>query len=222
MTDAVSLGVDWCARGWVGVVLGSPGTAVVLVDRSLEALLARVPDAACVGVDMPIGSPAVERRADAMARAYVGRRRSSVFMTPPREVLAAATYAEANAVAPAITGKKISRQAWALRENISVVAAVAARDPRVIEVHPEVSFRAMAGAELEHAKGTWNGQAIRRRCLAREGVVLPDLLAEAGDVPVADVLDAAAAAWSAGRYAHGHARSLPPGARRGQRQVIWY
>ena len=118
-------------------------------------------------------------------------------------MLAAATYAEANAeanaVAPAITGKKISRQAWALRENIVLVDAVAARDGRVVEVHPEVSFRAMAGAEREHAKGTWNGQAIRRACLAREGVVLPDRLDKAGHVPVADVLDAAAA-WSARRY----------------------
>ncbi len=143
-------------------------------------------------------------------------------MTPPRDVLAAAGYAEANTVAPAITGKKISRQAWALRESILLVEAVAAREGRFVEVHPEVSFRAMAGAELEHAKGTWNGQAIRRACLAREGVVLPDRLDEGGDVPVADVLDAAAAAWSARRYARGEAGSLPPGARAGQREVIWY
>jgi predicted RNase H-like nuclease len=65
---------------------------------------------------MPIGLPAVERQADVLARKYVGRRRSSVFMTPPRAVLEAPTYAAANVIAPGITGgKKISQQAWALR-----------------------------------------------------------------------------------------------------------
>jgi len=45
---------------------------------------------------------------------------------------------------------------------------------------------------------------------------------EAGRVPVADVLDADVAAWSARRYAQRCAGSLPADAERGQRQVIWY
>jgi predicted RNase H-like nuclease len=216
------LGVDWYRRGWVGVVLRSARPPAVLAAPALEPLIARVPDAGCIGVDMPIGLPSVEREADAMARAYVGRRRSSVFMTPPREVLAAATYGEANVAATAMIGKKISQQAWALRHNIALVETVARADPRVVEVHPEVSFRAMAGCELEHPKTTWNGQAMRRECLAREGIVLPDRLDEGGVVPVADVLDAAAAAWSARRHAAGEARSFPPDARNGQLEVIWY
>ena len=40
-------------------------------------------------------------------------------------------------------------------------------------------------------------------------------------VPVDDVLDAAAAAWSAQRYATGKAAPLPQGATRGDRPVIW-
>jgi predicted RNase H-like nuclease len=48
------------------------------------------------------------------------------------------------------------------------------------------------------------------------------VLGAAGDVPVADVLDAAAAAWSARRYAAGEAGSFPPDAPRGAREVIWY
>lgn len=144
-------------------------------------------------------------------------------MTPPRQVLAAPTYEAANAVAPGLTGgKKISKQAWALRDNIERVAGVAAEDRRVIEVHPEVSFRAMAGHELEYAKTTWNGQGLRLRCLAREGLVLADYLPEGGDVPVADVLDAAAAAWSARRYARHEEGVLPEGSSRGQREVLWY
>ena len=215
-----AVGIDWYRRGWVAVALG--GAPVIAVDVSLSALVDRFPDAAAIGVDMPIGLPEARRAADELARAYVGRRRSSVFMTPPHRVLQAATYAEANAIAPALTGGKISQQAWALRHGIEAVATVAAGDARVIEVHPEVSFRAMTGAELPYAKSTWNGQALRRAALARAGIVLPDQLDAAGHVPVADVLDAAAVAWSAARYARGEARSLPPDAARGQREVIWY
>jgi hypothetical protein len=51
---------------------------------------------------------------------------------------------------------------------------------------------------------------------------LADHLVEGGDVPVADVLDAAAAAWSARRYARHEERALPEGAIRGQNEVIWY
>jgi predicted RNase H-like nuclease len=223
MADVVSLGVDQYRRGWVGVVVRPSSPPAVVADPALEALIARVPDAECIGVDMPIGLPAVERQADVLARKYVGRRRSSVFMTPPRPVLEAPTYAAANAIAPGITrGKKISQQAWALRHSIALVERLAAEDRRVIEVHSEVSFRAMVGRELEYAKSTWNGQRLRLRCLAGEGIVLPHHLDEGGDAPVADVLDAAAAAWSALRYARHEERALPEGSRRGQHEVIWY
>jgi predicted RNase H-like nuclease len=195
----------------------------VLVGADLSALVATIPDAACIAVDMPIGLPSGERAADELARKFVGPRWQSVFATPPAEVLAAPTYAEANLVAARLLGgKKISQQAWALRHNIERVAEVAATDDRVIEVHPEVSFRAMAGAPITFSKTTWNGQALRRHALERAGIVLPDELAAGGGVPVADVLDAAAAAWSAQRYASRQAESLPPGAAPGARQVIWY
>ncbi len=88
-------------------------------------------------------------------------------MTPPRTVLEAASYTAANEIAPGLMDAKISQQAWALRETIFEVEALA--DPRLIEVHPEVSFAAMTGGHLRHPKGTWNGQALRRRALASRG-----------------------------------------------------
>lgn len=223
MPATVVLGVDWCKHGWVGVLLGASASPTVLVDPSLERLVARAPEASCVGIDMPIGLPASTRAADAMARRYVGCRRSSVFMIPPRPVLLASSYAAANEIAPELTGgKKISRQAWALRRPIATVEGVAAHDARLIEVHPEVSFRTIHGTEVTDAKTTWNGLELRRRSLADAGIVFPDRLAEGGHVAPADVLDAAAAAWSARRYADGGAQSFPPAARHGQREVIWY
>jgi predicted RNase H-like nuclease len=224
MSEAPVVGVDWYKAGWVAVVLGRRETPEVTVGADLATLIAGVDGAACVGVDMPIGLPETMRDADRLARERVGPRRSSVFMTPPRAVLEAASYAEANEIAQRLLdGRKISQQAWALRHNIRAVAAVAERDERVIEVHPEVSFAAMRGEPLAFPKTTWNGQAIRRAALAAQGIALPDELDEtAGGIPVADVLDAAAAAWSARRYARDQARSLPETWQRGTPGAIWY
>jgi predicted RNase H-like nuclease len=223
MSDAPVMGVDWYKAGWVAVVLDRG--IRVLVGAELGALTARVDDVACVGVDMPIGLPDEgPRAADREARAFVGVRRNSVFMTPPRAVLDAPTYAAANEVAVGLLdGKRISQQAWALRHNIAAVATVAERDGRLIEVHPEVSFRAMHGSEVAFPKTTWNGQALRRAALAEHGIVLPDQLdGPPGAVPPADVLDAAAVAWTARRHARGESASLPDGWPRDRPGAIWY
>jgi predicted RNase H-like nuclease len=217
------LGIDWARPRWVGVVLQDGAPARVLVDSDLAALVHHVPEAACIGVDMPIGTPRDGVRASELqARTFVGARRSSVFLTPPSEVLAVGSYAEANALARATIGQGISQQAWGLRRLIAIVAAVAEGDARLFEVHPEVSFTALAGAPMPAAKTTWNGQMARRTALARAGIVLPDDLGVAGAVPVADVLDAAVVAWSARRHAAGEARSFPEGAPAGARETIWY
>jgi predicted RNase H-like nuclease len=77
-------------------------------------------------------------------------------------------------------------------------------------VHPELSFQALAGGTpLSHAKKTWRGQHLRRALLADAGIALPDELGEADRIAADDVLDAAAAAWSARRIALGTAERLP-------------
>ena len=106
--------------------------------------------------------------------------------------------------------------------NIAVVEAIASCDPRVREVHPEVSFRSLVGQEIGYSKHSWNGQRLRRLALESDGITFPDELSHGGDVPVADVLDAAAAAWSARRAALREGSSFPNKARPEQRQVIWY
>jgi len=80
----------------------------------------------------------------------------------------------------------------------------------VIEVHPELSFRRMAGAPLTTRKATWAGAIQRYALLTTEGMLIDGDLGEAGRLAaVDDVLDAGAAAWTAQRYLRGTARSLP-------------
>jgi predicted RNase H-like nuclease len=92
-----------------------------------------------------------------------------------------------------------------MRHRILEVEELAAIDPRIFEVHPEVSFRELAGQPLA-SKRTASGAAERRLALARVGIEVPDL-----PYPLEDVLDAAVSAWSAARYARGEALSLPRG-----------
>jgi len=174
-----------------------------VLERRFPALLERFPQAAVVGVDVPIGlpEPGERRRADVNAREVVGARRSSVFFTPSRAALEAPTYGQARAIAPST-----SAQAWALRTAILDVDRVT--DPRVREVHPEVSFAVLAGTTLGFSKRTWNGQRERISLLKGAGITIPDHL-DAGLVSSDDVLDAAIAAWTATRIAAGEHVTIP-------------
>ncbi len=152
----LTLGVDAARGGWIAVALEDGRFADAVLERRFPALLERFPQAAVVGVDVPIGlpEPGERRRADVNAREVVGARRSSVFFTPSRAALEAPTYGQARAIAPST-----SAQAWALRTAILDVDRVT--DPRVREVHPEVSFAVLAGTTLGFSKRTWNGQRER-------------------------------------------------------------
>jgi predicted RNase H-like nuclease len=164
------------------------------------------PDAAAVGVDIPIGLPETPlREADRVAREFVGERRSSVFATFPAVVLEAPTYEEAKAICVARGWPKPSIQSYGMRHRILEIARLAATDERVVEVHPEVSFRELLG-RTPSSKKTGSGGSERRLALAEAGIDLPDL-----PHPLDDVLDAAVVAWSAMRYARGNALPLPGG-----------
>ncbi len=208
------LGVDGCRAGWIGIVLGAQHPPVGVFGPSIVDLVADAGPVDLIGIDMPIHPPhAGPRPADLAARAHLGRKASSVFPTPARTVLAAATYDEACTVARAIDGRAISRQAWSLRSKILEVDGWLASAPcRVHEVHPEVSFSLLAGAPIVASKRTRAGLSARRRALEQAGIRVPsDLGPVSGVAGVAadDVLDAAVVAWSARRIAAGAARSFP-------------
>lgn len=224
MSSPVALGVDRYARGWVGALLDESGLSELRVGRTIEELIADASGPACIAVDMPIGlQSSGDRQADIDARLFVGPRRSSVFMTPPRAVLDAASFEEANSIAPILLGgRKISRQTWSLKRTIFEVEQLADQDARIIEVHPEVSFRAMIGEDLLFSKHSWNGVNLRRHALASQGLGIPDTVDIGAGVPPADLLDAVAAGWSARRFASGDAGSLPATAKPGQHCAIWY
>jgi predicted RNase H-like nuclease len=197
-------GVDACAGGWVAVTLQpsavgeplGPLSATVVVAPTLDGLLL----SGVVGIDMPLGL--LEdgwRVADALARRALGRRGVTVFAIPPRPVWQQPTYAEANKNCRELTGKGLSAQTWGLRGKILEADAYRRTSAaRLHEVHPELSFAALAGAPLAVSKHTEAGLIIRRERLAQAGITLPPKIPGA---PENDLLDAAAVAWSARRIA---------------------
>jgi predicted RNase H-like nuclease len=206
-------GLDGCKTGWMGVALQDGAFSDARAFLTAEDALRAWADMVVLAIDIPIGLPDAStrfrRHADSAARGYLGRAASSVFSTLPREVLAEPDYGLALALNRSLVGGGITKQSHALRTKILEVDHLAAREPRVYEVHPEVSFRAMSGGKPMGSKRSWNGLMLRRSCLLSVGIRVPDELPAAEGVGADDVLDAAAAAWSAMRIATKEAKTLP-------------
>jgi hypothetical protein len=91
-------------------------------------------------------------------------------------------------------------------------------------VHAEVSFAVMSGTRMASPKRAWSGVHERLAALAGAGIRLPAELGAAGRAAgIDDVLDAAAAAWTARRVAGGEAMSFPSPRERldGRPAAIW-
>lgn len=208
------LGVDACSKGWVGVAYDGSRCVAYFGVTIGQLVAAAEADGAVdvVGIDIPIGLPdSTSRQADELARGQLGPRRSSLFMTPVRRAVLAVDHTSASQINRQLTGSGISVQAFMLKPKLLEVEAWVSESSRtVIEVHPELSFTAMAGAPLLSRKCTWAGAVERHRLLAAEGLAIDGELGDAGrSAGVDDVLDAGAAVWTSWRYHRGAARSLP-------------
>jgi predicted RNase H-like nuclease len=200
-------GVDGTKAGWVAIILEDGRFSSDRLIQQIASDFSELGGVTVIGIDVPIGFG--PREADRAARAFLAGAASTVFSTPPRELLE-------RAFGP---GLGISAQAHALGPRILHVTQRAASDARIHEVHPEVSFRAMNdGRPLRDRKKSAGGALERMALLTRHGIEL-GTLEDAAAAPLDDVLDAAAAAWSAQRIATGTASSLPdpPAA-----SAIWY
>ena len=169
-------------------------------------------DHAVVGVDMPLALPESGLRpSDRALKSFLGRNGRSLFWTPTRAAIDAASHAEAVIVNKANGGKGPSAQGWGLAAKIreartACMSADGDHGPRVLEVHPESSFTMMNLGQPLPSKKTAAGVGQRIALLeSRFGSLTPSL-ASVGDGPIIDdVLDAIAAAWTARRVLDGEA-----------------
>lgn len=200
--DSAVLGIDGCPGGWVGALVDRG--EVVWRSGSLASLL--VLPAAVVAIDIPLALPsgAARRACEVAARTRLGAQRSSVFFAPPAAVLAATSHLEASVLSRAAGSVGVSIQTWNIVPKIA--EALAAADPRMIEAHPELSFRTMG--TITASKKTTAGQAERLALLQRwlPTVALPSR--RPGGATIDDCLDALACAWTASRFQQGTALEL--------------
>lgn len=221
------LGIDAYTKGWIGIELEHGTFVAAHIRDRLDTLLSAVHDIQAVGIDMPLGLVETGRRqADLDARAFVGTRRNSVFLMPPRAVWQQEdiwhedSWEQANQRCRQLTGHGLTHQTWGLLVKLREANKCFATNKYPLhEVHPEVSFAAMNGHPLKHGKTSWTGHITRRALLDGHGIHLPDQLGDAGNARLDDVLDAAAAAWSAHRIATGHAGRLPAELSPGQERI---
>jgi predicted RNase H-like nuclease len=201
-------GMDGCVGGWVLVKapVDGEGPSAVQVVSDIGEVVAMVDsgEIAAVAIDIPIGLPDSGPRAcDVEARRMIGPRASSVFPAPVRSVLGSTSYEEACARSIAACGKRMSKQAFAILPKIESVDRVMTpiRQNSIVEMHPEVSFTALAGHPMQHHKSTPEGRAERLVVLQE---AFPDLDAQTvGRVPHTqpdDILDAFVGAWTARRW----------------------
>lgn len=227
-----AVGVDACKTGWVAVWVAD-GRLHARFHKTFGELAAAYPHVACIAVDLPIGLTAAGPRAcDKAARALLGPPRdSSVPPAPDPRLLTVADFAAATARSLALTQKGVSRQVFNTFPRVVEVDDLMTPllQTWIVEMHPEVSFRAMAGGTpMAHSKSTPAGYEERREHLAHAlGIRMPATKLESRDlVPKAapdEVLDATAAFWTAQRVADGLAERLPETPeldRRGRRMEI--
>jgi predicted RNase H-like nuclease len=199
-------GVDGCRGGWVAfkVELPAHATSVEIVD--LPAWLReRPPDLVCLAIDIPIGLIDGSRACDIAARKLLGQPRgTSVFAAPCRAALAATSHAESSAINRQKTTRGLSQQAWGIIPKIKQVDDAITLDSQrwAFEVHPEVCFWALNHRRpMKHNKKGQEGIAERLALLRR---VFPEIEIHLANRPrtvgVDDLLDAAAAAWTALRW----------------------
>ena len=177
--DLLVAGLDGCRAGWVlATVQAMPaedGRTPPVEIRVVDGLETVVDDLAsrrlvAAGIDIPIGLPPGGPRAcDVAARRMLGARRSTIFPSPARAVLAADGYEEACALSREASGKAISKQTFnilpKIREVDRLLAPAAALQAHLFEMCPELSFAVLTGSPMHHAKRTAEGRAERQAAL---------------------------------------------------------
>jgi predicted RNase H-like nuclease len=159
------IGLDGCKHGWFFVQLDVGENFTFGVIETIGGLSAVATPSDIVLLDIPIGlrtSGPDERLCDREARQHLKpKRSSSVFPSPCRPALSAATYHEASAINYENTGRKLSQQTWAIAKKIEQVdnfLTGPGSGISVREMHPEICFWALNNCRpMAHNKKTVGG-----------------------------------------------------------------
>lgn len=213
----VLAGLDGTKAGWIAALRDGPSgkLSIAGVDTFLPWAKS-MPRESVIGIDIPIGLPerteAGGRSSERAARALLGKgKTSSVFSTPSRSAVYAATWEDACAIVqrdvPGRTG--ISRQAWNIFPKVREIDAALSKrlQLKIRETHPEVAFCIMNGGKAVLApKKSDEGRVTRLRLLKMARLpVAPFLNQRPAGCAADDLIDAFACLWVAQRIHSGTA-----------------
>ena len=168
-----AIGVDWAGNGWVTATIAGGDVAVEFYPTVLNLWRAHR-DAEAILVDMPIGLKSAGKRACdlGVASKLGGKRQGSVFLTPTREAVYAATIEAAKAVQEP-SDFSIQNQVWAIVPSIRELDGFlqefqqAVAPDQFLEAHPELCFAGFnEGHPIEPSKHTADGRDRRLAVLA--------------------------------------------------------
>jgi predicted RNase H-like nuclease len=198
-------GVDGCKKGWI-VAFGPswPCHRPVQIEfyKEFKAVLEATQTCEVVAVDMPIGVPdGNETRAcDLEGQKALGHQRNSLFLTPPRSCIEAKNVREFQAMHKAIRGIGAGLPVWGIVPKMLEVNQVledkivtdAALQNRVIEFHPELTWKRLAGETRLSSKKVAAGVLQRISLLGQlsQSWLPPFTQTIPGNPSMDDVLDA--------------------------------
>lgn len=203
------LGIDGCKGGWIYIGLDDNGSSFGVVKTIKELTLCQDDDARYL-IDIPIGlvDAGTERECDRLSRRLLGQGRgSSVFPSPTRQAIYCNDYPEASALNHKFTGRKLSKQSWAISAKIRELDELLESNPslkgKIREVHPELLFYGLAGGKpMRWSKRTPEGFLERLELLDSVFPEAKNLFTHIREstkpsiVAADDILDAMAAAVS--------------------------
>jgi len=164
------IGIDGCRPGWFFVGLDENDKYSFGVISEISEIKNEINKAEQVLIDIPIGLREIdkkERLCDLEARALLDNRRSSVFPPPSRLALNQNDYHKASTVNFECTGRRLSKQSFAISEKIKEVDDFLFNNNlrnKIREMHPEVCFWALKGKKAM-AYNKKKPEGIRERTL---------------------------------------------------------
>ena len=206
-------GIDGCRKGWFYVGINDTDQYEFGVISAFEEILSITENAKQVLVDIPVGlreEEPIERLCDLEARKVLVSRRSSVFPPPSRLALEFNDYTEASRINFQYTGRKLSKQSFAIAKKILAVDKffiLTGLQGKFREMHPEVCFWALNKfSPMKQNKKKYVGYNERRLLLANYFPNTDKLIMEASslfkrkDLAKDDILDAMVGAVCARFY----------------------
>ena len=151
-------------------------------------------------IDIPLGyAEGQYRTCEVQAQALLGPKRSSVFLTPCKRAVYAASFAEANRINKVYVGKGLSIQAWNICRKIKEANEFADSQSHLLlyEAHPELCFYSLNNNRpLLSKKSLVAGINERRNLIAliesRYIIAIDEMMGNTKkkDVKMDDILDA--------------------------------